>query len=269
MSRYAKTFERLRQRAEGAFIPFAMAGDPDIDLSERICKTYIDNGADILEIGYPFSDPIADGAVNQRAAQRAIRAGITPARFFDSISRLRDYAPDTPFGLLCYANTLYRYGYEPFCRDAAQAGMDSVLVADCPPGEAPSLHSALSRHGLECVFIVSELTPDVRIQKIAEVTGGFIYVVSRLGPTGTHAHMDSKLKRTLSRIRRYTSLPLCVGFGISTPRDVEQVLSAGADGAIVGSALVQHIEHYNSVDDLCSKFASHIRTFKKATRQAE
>ncbi len=269
MSRYAKTFERLRQRTEGAFIPFAMAGDPDIGLSERIFKTYIDNGADILEIGYPFSDPIADGAVNQRAAQRAIHSGITPARFFQLLSRLRNYAPDTPFGLLCYANTLYRYGYDRFCRDLSRVGVDSVLIADCPPHEAPSLHTALSRYGIDRVFIVSELTPNMRIQTIAKDAGGFIYVVSRLGPTGTHAHMDKNLKKTLARIKQYTSLPLCVGFGISTPDDVMQVLSAGADGAIVGSALVQHIDRYDSTDHLCRKFASSIRSFKKATRQAK
>ena len=133
MSRYENIFTQLRDKKEAAFIPFAVAGDPDLGVSEQILKTYIDAGADILEIGYPFSDPIADGPVNQRGAQRAISAGITPKSFFALIKKIRAYNSDIPIGLLLYANTVHHLGYETFCKKAADAGIDSLLIADMPP----------------------------------------------------------------------------------------------------------------------------------------
>jgi tryptophan synthase alpha chain len=266
MNRYARTFAALAARKEMAFIPFAMAGDPDRATSERIFKTYLDNGADILEIGYPFSDPIADGPANQKAAQRATDAGMSPARFFSLVSRLRRYAPDTPFGVLCYANTLFRYGYDAFCKKASHTGIDSLLVVDCPPHEAPQLYTAIRQYGLCPVFIVSELTPDARIRHIVRSARGFLYIVSRLGPTGTDTAMHRSVGTTLSRVRGFTDLPLCVGFGISTPAHIRSVRHAGADGAIVGSALVRLIEEHTDTDALLSTIADRVRRYKRATR---
>jgi tryptophan synthase alpha chain len=241
MNRYQETFARLRQCKRAAIIPFAVAGDPDIETSERILQTYVDAGADILEIGYPFSDPVADGPVNQRAAGRAIEAGLTHDAFFALIKRLRGRA-DIPIGILIYANSVLHYGADRFSKRAAAAGIDSLLVADLPPEESETLRTAMSRHGLGTVFIVSELTPKDRIDRICAATDSFVYVVSRLGPTGAQTDVSANVAKTLRRLRARTRLPLCVGFGLSKPEHIRAVVRAGADGAIVGSALVEQIE---------------------------
>jgi tryptophan synthase alpha chain len=265
MNRYNRVFSSLRGRGEIAFIPFAVAGDPDIRVSEAVFKTYIDSGADILEIGYPFSDPIADGPVNQRAALRALRAGLTHDKFFSLIGRLRRYS-DIPMGLLAYANSLYHLGYERFCARAADAGLDSILIADMPPEEAGEFCAAMRRHGLQTVFIVSELTPPARMKTICSRVSGFVYVVSRLGPTGVHKEVHSVVAGVLGRLRAVSRKPLCVGFGLSSPGHIRTVKKAGADGAIVGSALVKIVEAGCShVPKMLSKLAQEVRAYKKAT----
>lgn len=266
-SRYSKVFESLRARNHCAFIPFAVAGDPDESLSFEIFKTYIDAGADVLEIGYPFSDPIADGPINQRAGIRALGTGLNHARFFALVKKIRSYAPDIPIGILLYANTVFHYGYQRFCDQAARAGIDSLLVADMPPEESGELQTAMKNAGLETVYIVSELTPDERIGAICRAISGFVYVVSRLGPTGTQTTLDTTVSATLRRLRQHTQLPLCVGFGISQPQHISEVKAAGADGAIVGSALVDIIErNLDNPKVLLTKLAKQVRAFKAATR---
>jgi tryptophan synthase alpha chain len=266
MNRYQSAFTRLRREGRIAMIPFAVAGDPDLTVSEKIFRTYIDAGADILEIGYPFSDPMADGPVNQREAQRAIEAGLTPPAFYAMIKRLRAYSPDTPFGLLLYANTIASLGAERFCRQAAGAGIDSILVADMPPEEAQPLRAELARHGLESVFIVSELTTVERMKMICRNTSGFIYVVSRLGTTGVQADLSGSVRPTLAALRRMTSLPLCVGFGLSTPGHVAAIARAGADGAIIGSKLVGIIEQqHRDPARLTASLTTAVRRFRAAT----
>jgi tryptophan synthase alpha chain len=266
MNRYKKTFSRLKANGEMAFIPFAVAGDPDIRTSENIFKAYIAGGADILEIGYPFSDPVADGPVNQRAAQRAIAAGLTHASFFALIKRLRTVT-DIPFGLLCYANTVLHYGIDRFCREAADAGLDSLLVADMPPEESGDLQKAIRRHGLGRVFIASELTPENRMRHIASQVDSFVYVVSRLGTTGAGTTLSGSIASTLARLKKITRKPLAVGFGISTPRHVKAVRAAGADAAIVGSALVALIEaDVKNRKNLPGLLARKAAAFKEATR---
>jgi tryptophan synthase alpha chain len=247
MNRYAQAFGSLRSRNEAAFIPFAVAGDPSLATSERVFGAYIDAGADVLEIGYPFSDPVADGPTNQRAAIRAIDAGITPRTFFALMARVRART-DVPIGLLMYANTIHHYGYDAFCRRAA------VFL------------EAVKRHGLASVFIVSELTPPARIRTICRHTTGFVYVVSRLGTTGVQSKVDSGVAGTLKRLRAVTDLPLCVGFGLSTPEHIVSVRDAGADGAIVGSALVATIERLGDRPDaLTRRLKTMVRQYKRAT----
>jgi tryptophan synthase alpha chain len=267
MNRYERSFESIRAQGRIAFIPFAVAGDPDLTLSEQVFRTYIDAGADILEIGYPFSDPMADGPVNQRAAQRALEAGMTPPRFFAMLGRLRR-TTDIPFGLLLYANTVHHPGYDTFCARAADAGVDSILVADMPPEEASSFTRALRTHGLRSVFIVSELTPPDRAKAICEHTDGFVYVVSRPGTTGVQKSLSGSVGGTLKRLRRLTTRPLCVGFGISTPDHVRRVKAAGADGAIVGSALVKIIEELRggSKRTMLRALGRAVEDFRKATQ---
>jgi tryptophan synthase alpha chain len=266
MNRYETAFARLKERDEIAFIPFAAAGDPDCSVSESVFKTYLDAGADILEIGYPFSDPVADGPVNQRAAQRAIASGLNHRKFFKLIASLRRYS-SAPMGVLMYANSALHLGYDTFCKRAADAGVDSILIADMPPEEAGTMLAAQRAQGLQSVFIVSELTPNDRLRYICSEVTGFVYVVSRLGTTGVQTDMDSNVKSTLGRLRRVTEKPLCVGFGISTPAHVALMKNAHANGAIVGSALVDIMEHtMNDTKRMLSRLAKSVRQFKTATR---
>lgn len=267
MNRYKTVFTELKKKNETAFIPFAVAGDPDLSVSELILKTYIDSGADILEIGYPFSDPIADGPVNQRGAQRAIAAGITPRRFFTLIKQIRSYNDTVPIGLLLYANTVNHRGYDKFCKEAADAGIDSLLIADMPPEEYDIVGAAMNNVGLSKVFIVSELTPPDRMRMICSKVNGFVYVVSRLGTTGTSTTLSESIAGTLGKLKKVTDAPLAVGFGISKPSHVHDVAAAGANGAIVGSALVKIIEKFEREPDILKqKLKSSVQAFKKATQ---
>ncbi|MBD3316807.1 MAG: tryptophan synthase subunit alpha [Chitinivibrionales bacterium] len=267
MNRYEQSFASTARDNRIAFIPFAVAGDPYMRLSEKIFRTYIDAGADILEIGYPFSDPMADGPVNQRAAQRALEAGITPDSFFAMLSNLRRIT-DIPFGLLLYANTVHHLGYETFCARAADAGVDSILVADMPPEESGDFLAALQKNSLKSVFIVSELTPTDRAEYICEHSSGFVYVVSRLGTTGVQTDFSGSVHDTLSRLRGLGDKRLCVGFGLSTPDHVRRVKEAGADGAIVGSALVKIIEahHGQPESDMLQALHHAVGEFRSATQ---
>jgi tryptophan synthase alpha chain len=265
MNRYEQVFARLKEERRIAFIPFASAGDPSIAASEAIFKTYIDAGADILEIGYPFSDPVADGPINQRAGRRAIDAGLNHAAFFKLVASLRRYG-NAPIGVLMYANSALHLGYGEFCRRASDAGVDSLLVADMPPEEAGEMLGAMRDAGLRSVFIVSELTPPDRMRLLCKSVDGFVYVVSRLGSTGVQSELDMTVKSTLARLRKATKMPLCVGFGISTPGHVTQIKKAGADGAIVGSALVSIIEeNLHDRKKMLSSLMKAVREFKRAT----
>ena len=266
MNRYSDTFKTLKKLKEIAFIPFAVAGDPDLKTSEAIFKAYVDSGADVLEIGYPFSDPIADGPINQRAAIRSIKSGLTHASFFRLIKNIRSNT-DCPIGILLYANSARHLGYDIFCKRAADAGIDSLLVADMPPEESVGLDAAMRRNGLQTVYIVSELTPPDRMRYICRHVTGFVYVVSRLGTTGVQKKLNTTVDTTLANLRKATDKPLCVGFGISLPDHVRHMKAAGADGAIVGSALVKIVEeNLKNKPRMIKLLAKSVAEFKKATR---
>lgn len=266
MNRYSDIFNTLKKRGEIAFIPFAVAGDPDCKTSEAIFKAYVDSGADVLEIGYPFSDPIADGPINQRAAIRSIKSGLAHASFFRLIKNIRSYT-DCPIGILLYANSARHLGYDVFCKHAADAGIDSLLVADMPPEESSELSASMKRHGLQTVHIVSEHTPLERMRYICRHVTGFVYVVSRLGTTGVQKKLNTTVDTTLTNLRKATDKPLCVGFGISLPDHVRHMKAAGADGAIVGSALVKIIEdNMMNKSRMITLLAKSVAQFKKATR---
>jgi len=266
MNRYEQTFKALKARNEIAFIPFAVAGDPTLSISETIFKTYIDSGADILEIGYPFSDPVADGPVNQRAAIRSVAAGLKHDTFFRLVKKLRVYSR-CPIGILMYANSAHHLGYDTFCRRASDAGIDSLLVADMPPEESGELFEAMEKYGLSIVHIVSELTPKDRMRYICDSLTGFVYVVSRLGTTGIKSDMSTSVDGTIARLRSVTNKPLCVGFGISRPAHVRHMKEANADGAIVGSALVKIVEdNLGNASKMLKLLAKNVAAYKKATR---
>lgn len=267
INRYQRTFNACKESGSTAFVAFAVAGDPNPKISEAVLKAYVDAGADILEIGYPFSDPIADGPVNQRAAIRSIEAGFSPAEFFKLIRSVRSYT-DIPIGVLMYANSAHHLGYDTFCKRASQAGVDSILIADMPPEEAEELLAALNKYAMQSVFIVSELTPPDRMRLICSKVTGFVYVVSRLGSTGVQTAMDNHFAETLDKLKEVTDKPLCVGFGISTPAHVKNVKMAGADGAIVGSALVKIVEdNLDNPKKMVTALKKSVQAFKVAARE--
>ncbi|MDR0305368.1 MAG: tryptophan synthase subunit alpha [Chitinispirillales bacterium] len=241
MNRYEAAFSKVSARGETAFIPFAVAGDPNKDIFIDIIDAYIKGGADVLEIGFPFSDPVADGPVNQRASQRAIKSGLNHSLFFSLIKKIRSKT-DIPIGVMLYANTIIHLGADEFCKRAANAGVDSLLVADMPPEESHELGLSMRKHGIGRVFIASELASDERMCYICKHVDSFVYVVSRPGITGIDTTLSASVKTTINRLKKITDKPLAVGFGISTPEHVHEVSKAGAHGVIVGSALVIEIE---------------------------
>jgi tryptophan synthase alpha chain len=234
MSRYAAIFARLD--GEGAFGAFLMLGDPDLQTSARLLDAVVAGGADMIEVGIPFSDPVADGPVIQAAAQRALAAGVRTGDCLDLIARFRAPHPDVPVGILTYANiVLARTG---FMRDAAEAGADSLLIADVPALEAEPFVAELEQAGIEPVLIAAPNTPDTTLKRIAKLSKAYTYCVSRAGITGTHegGRFDSRL---VERLCCAGAPPQVFGFGISRPDHVRAALSTGAKGVICGSAIVE------------------------------
>jgi tryptophan synthase alpha chain len=238
MAGYAELFSKTDR---AVLIPFFVIGDPTYQQSLELVKMAIDAGADVLELGIPFSDPIADGPTIQRADLRSLAARMTPARALEFIAEVTAYK-SVPVGLLVYYNLVVQYGVERFCRDFKQAGGTSILVADLSIDDADEIASPAAAAGLETVFMVTPNTPEARVRQIAAHTTGFIYTVSLLGTTGERAGLSAQVKPLVARLKRCTDRPICVGFGISTPEHAAEVASAGADGVIIGSRLVKMIE---------------------------
>ncbi len=241
MDRIASAFARARAENRAAFVAYLCAGDPDFDTSLAACRTVLANGVDLLELGVPFSDPLADGLTNQLAAQRALAAGMTSARVFELVRALRSDHPDTPIVFYTYYNLVFTHGVDAYISAAKAAGVDGILTLDLPPEEAGEVLAAGKAHDLKTVFIVAPTTPDSRIPKIAAAATGFIYYVSREGVTGVRTEMAGGIPEAVARIRAHTTLPVVVGFGISKREQVAQV-ARSADGVVVGSALVNCIK---------------------------
>ncbi len=240
MNRISKAFARGRAENRALFIAYICAGDPDPEVSLDVCRTLLANGVELLELGVPFSDPLADGLTNQLAAQRALNAGTTQDDVFAMVATLREEAVETPIIFYTYYNLVFNIGVDTYVKRAKEAGVDGLLVLDLPPEEASEVLSACERHGLQTVFIVAPTTPDDRIPIIAEATTGFIYYVSQEGVTGERQELATNLGHAMQRIRAHTDLPVGIGFGISNPEQAREVASI-ADGVIVGSALVNCI----------------------------
>ena len=243
MSRLASAFARAKAQNRAAFIGYVCAGDPDFDTSHAVCRTLLTHGVDILELGVPFSDPLADGLTNQLAAQRALESGMNSARVLELVRRLRAEFPDAPLVFYTYYNLVFANGVNAYVRAAAAAGVDGMLTLDLPPEEAGEVMAAARVHGLDTVFIIAPTTPDARIAKIAAATTGFIYYVSREGVTGVRSDAAANVPEAVARIRAQTKLPVAVGFGISTRAQVAQA-AGQADGVIVGSVLVNCIRDH-------------------------
>jgi tryptophan synthase alpha chain len=239
-NRIDTTFARLREARQKAFIAYVAAGDPDFERSLEVIRALADCGADIIELGLPFSDPLADGIVNQLAAERALKAGMTTARALDLIRAFRQ-THQTPLVLFTYLNPIFTYGFEAFHRAAAAAGADGILLLDLPPDEAAHNPELALGAGLRHIQLIAPTTPPERVKLLAQASAGFIYALSRTGVTGAHGAPSANLAALVASIKAHTAVPVCVGFGITTPEQAAMV-AAAADGVIVGSAIVNQIQ---------------------------
>ncbi|MCP5545713.1 MAG: tryptophan synthase subunit alpha [Akkermansiaceae bacterium] len=240
-ARISDTFATLRSQNQKAFVAYIAAGDPGFDKSLEIMKSLADLGADIIELGLPFSDPLADGIVNQMAADRALKAGMTTARVLELIREFRK-SHETPIVLFTYLNPVFTYGYEKFHADAAAAGADGILLLDLPPDEAGINPDLAAGTGLDHIRLIAPTTPAERVGMLAKASEGFIYALSRTGVTGAHGGGPSAdIAKQVAAIKQHTETSVCVGFGITTPEQAKMVADA-ADGVIVGSAIVKQVE---------------------------
>lgn len=240
MDRIASAFARARSEQRAAFVAYLCAGDPDFATSLGACRAVIEAGADVLELGVPFSDPLADGLTNQLAAQRALESGMTVARVLELVRGIRAFS-EVPIVFYTYYNLVFANGVDASVRAAQDAGVDGMLVLDLPPEESGEFAAACARHGVKSVCIVAPTTPDARLPKICAATTGFVYYVSREGVTGERQEIAADIPQAVARIKGHTALPVVVGFGISTREHVRAV-AASADGVVVGSALVNVIK---------------------------
>jgi len=248
---------RLQDRGQKAFIPFITAGDPDLETTVRLVLELERAGSHIVELGIPFSDPVADGPTIQRSSERALVHRYRMADFLSAVSAIRQCSA-VPLVLFSYFNPILQYGMDALARDAAQAGVNGVLVTDMTPEEAGEYGACMDRHGLDTIFLAAPTSDDARLSKIVNCTRGFLYLVSRAGITGAQDSLSETLAPTLERVRRKTDIPVAVGFGISTPAQVQAVWKL-ADGAVVGSAIVAQIEKHRGDPELASKIGSFCR----------
>ncbi len=257
MSRIKQKFEQLKKSNNKAFIPYVMGGYPTLDACERLVEILAEQGADIIEIGIPYSDPLADGPTIQKASQVALSHGANTRNIFEMIKSLRKKM-DTPLVIMTYYNTIYHYGEKRFAEEAASVGVDGVIVPDLPPEEARSWLTLAKENALDTIFLISPTSSDDRIKKIVSVSSGFVYCVSLTGVTGARKSLPSELSGFLLKIRAQTDKPLAVGFGISSGNLAKEA-SRLADGIIIGSALMDLIDDSSIEYDKIGKFVKNIK----------
>ncbi len=258
MSTIERTFARLRAEGRAALMPFLTMGFPERDSALELVPAVVEGGADLVELGVPFSDPLADGATIQAASQRALENGMTLALCLEQAAALRARGITVPFVLMGYYNPILQMGEAQFAERAAAAGIQGVIVPDLPPEEAGALHEALRRHGLDLIFLLAPTSDEERVRLVAQRASGFIYLVSLTGVTGARDRLPPGLEAFVARVRRATSLPLAVGFGISRPEHVAQVARV-ADGVIVGSALIRAIAQAKDPATAARDFVARLR----------
>ena len=268
MERYSQLFERLHSLNQGAFVPFVTLGDPDAELSLKIIDALIAGGADALEIGIPFSDPLADGPTIQNANLRAFKSEITPTICFELLSRVREKHPTIPIGLLVYANLVFSNGIDNFYCRCQNAGVDSVLVADVPMRESKPFREAALAHNIAPIFICPPNGDDALLQDIGQYSRGYTYLLSRAGVTGTEKRADIPLTHLIDQLKRHNAAPALQGFGISEPAQVSEAIKNGAAGAISGSAVVKIIENNLSQPNIMlSELKNFVSNMKAATQK--
>jgi tryptophan synthase alpha chain len=264
-TRISRRFAELRERGELGIVAYITAGDPSLDATLRYVLAVAEAGADVIELGVPFSDPLADGPTIQRASERALKAGTTLAGVLDLVRRIRE-SSEVPLILFGYYNPFYQMGLEKFATAASAAGADGVLTTDLTPEESEEYRRIMAAHRLDTIFLGAPTSTDARLEKIAAVSSGFLYLISRTGVTGAKDSLADELPGLVRRARAITKLPIAVGFGISLPGHVS-VLGGLVDAAVVGSALVSEIEQAKSVDTAATALAERVRSLKSAGNQ--
>lgn len=264
--RLAAKLRELRARNESALVPFVVAGDPNLDATIAIVREFVARGADIVELGVPFSDPMADGPANQRAAQRGLSSGASLAAILSMVSELRKES-EIPLILFGYFNPIFHYGCARLCADAARAGIDALLVVDLPPEEAGELKIPARANGLDIIYLLAPTTPIERARKVVHSASGFIYYVAVTGVTGTRTELASDIEEHVNRLRAVTDLPIGVGFGISTPAQAASV-ARFSDAVVVGSALSLLIEANLDSADLVKRVGELVGSMKSAIKAA-
>jgi len=262
-NRIERRFQQLARDGRSALIPFITAGDPDPGWNAAIMHALVDAGADLLELGVPFSDPAADGPVIQASSERAISRGVSLKRVLEIVGEFRQQDSDTPVVLMGYLNPVERYGHAPFARDAAQAGVDGILMVDCPPEEMVNLRGHLDAHGICPICLVAPTTTPERMELIARQASGYLYYVSFKGITGANRLKQSSLVEPVRELRAHSGLPLAVGFGIKDPGSAAAVAGL-ADGVVIGSALVKRLAEAQSEADACARVADFLAPIRDA-----
>ena len=266
MDRYADMFNALDAREQGAFVPFVMIGDPDKETSFNIIKTLVESGADALELGIPFSDPIADGPTIQAAAIRALENNMSVSDCFEVIARIREAFPDIPIGLLLYSNLVYSRGIDTFYQQAAEAGVDSILIADVPLREADPFIDIANNTGIQQILIAPPNASDDTFKQIGEKSSGYTYLLGRAGVTGAETAANIPADELIGKLQQHQVAPPLLGFGISKPQQVSDAIKAGAAGAISGSATVNIIgQNLQQPDKMLAELAEFVQVMKQAT----
>ncbi|MEJ5072025.1 tryptophan synthase subunit alpha [Enterobacter ludwigii] len=269
MERYDNLFAELKKRKEGAFVPFVTLGDPNPEQSLKIIDTLIEAGADALELGIPFSDPLADGPTIQDATLRAFASGVTPTQCFEMLAAIRQKHPTIPIGLLMYANLVFNRGIDAFYAECARVGVDSVLVADVPVEESAEFRQAAMRHNVAPIFICPPNADDDLLRQIASHGRGYTYLLSRAGVTGAENRAALPLHHLIEKLTEYHAAPPLQGFGISSPDQVTASVGAGAAGAISGSAIVKIIEkNLDNPTTMLAELKTFVQNMKAATHSA-
>lgn len=267
MERYENLFAQLKDRKEGAFVPFVTLGDPSVEQSLNIIDTLIEAGADALELGIPFSDPLADGPTIQEATLRAFAAGVTPTQCFEMLALIRQKHPTIPIGLLMYANLVFSKGIDEFYAQCEKVGVDSVLVADVPVEESAPFRQAALRYNVAPIFICPPNADDELLRQIASYGRGYTYLLSRAGVTGAENRAALPLHHLVEKLQEYNAAPPLQGFGISSPEQVTGAIEAGAAGAISGSAIVKLIEkNVANPGQMLTELKAFVTAMKAATR---
>jgi tryptophan synthase alpha chain len=264
MNRIEERFKRLRKDGKKGFVVYIGAGDPNLEKTRELTIGFDKLGIDVVELGVPFSDPLADGLVNQLAAQRGLESGTTPRKVLETIAKIRQES-QVPIVLYIYFNLLHRVGLEKFINDAARAGVDGLLTLDLPPEESENYESLMAAAGLSVIYLVAPTTPEERVELIVKRATGFIYYVSREGVTGMQSKIATNIGDMTALIRKHTNLPIAIGFGISNP-DQARTVAAFAEAIVVGSAVVNQIAAHGKEPDVVQRVLNFTRPMVEAVK---